>query len=677
MKRAMHIGWPVVGMVVASLLGAPAIAANETPVTLVQDGAPTMPILVDKALLPLEATTAKTPRNEAAEEAPQPGLEQGRAVRELVDYVKRMSGATLRVQAAAPGAVGCYVGLDASFPWLKQDLNDLGPEGFVIRSDGQSAYVLARSPLGLRQAVTTFLMEQGCRWFFPGRAWEIVPHKTTIQVTSDLRQIPSFATERRLWYGYGAYPSSARDYQEWMLHNRMGGPVSMSIGHTWAGLNRQRDFAAHPEWFALVKGKRKPSKPCYSHPEVIQKMIAHGLSEAARGVKSISLTPPDGLGCCECERCQAAAGGGELKEDQGSLFVKRRDGVTVCVVSETLFNAINQVAKAVAQKYPGVTVCAYAYSAYSEPPSFPLEPNVAIEVTTTYRRTHLSLEEQLDQWGQRTRHLGIRGYWSVFQWDWDNPGLWDWKDPENNRKAIVPEHLQKNLQNYQRHHATAFNAEASNNWGPRGLSYYIGARLLWDVNADVKPLVRDFYEQAYGPAARPMERYYVRWSGPSVAVIDPASAQAGADAVFDAKALPASRKTLAAAFKDLDEAARLVADQPEYRQRVDQIRMYACYLWLRMKVWEAAAAKNNAATIEAIKAETLFGGRLSDSNMIHSRALLGKGFERHFKPYASLLKGVPEAAEWNKGFRRVGPEPPHEELDKLWAQWRASQAASQ
>src|ERR1035441_9086530 len=143
------------------------------------------------------------------------------------------------------------------------------------------------------------------------------------------------------------------------------------------------------------------------------------------------------------------------------------------------------------------------------------------------------------------------------------------------------------------------------------------------------------------------------------------------------KALPASRRTLAAVFKDLNEAALLVADKPEYRQRVDQMRMYACYLGLRLKVWEAAAAKNNAATIEAIKAETLFGGRLSDSNMIHSRALLGKGFERHFKPYASLLKGVPEAAELNKGFRRVGPEPTHEELDKLWAQWRASQAASQ
>ena len=58
--------------------------------------------------------------------------------------------------------------------------------------------------------------------------------------------------------------------------------------------------------------------------------------------------------------------------------------------------------------------------------------------------------------------------------------------------------------------------------------------------------------------------------------------------------------------------------------------------------------------------------------MIHSRALLGKGFERHFRPYASLLKGVPEAAAWNSGFRHTGPVPTREELEELWTQWRKS-----
>ena len=57
---------------------------------------------------------------------------------------------------------------------------------------------------------------------------------------------------------------------------------------------------------------------------------------------------------------------------------------------------------------------------------------------------------------------------------------------------------------------TSLNAEASNNWGARGLGYYLAAQLLWDVNANVPNLLRDFYEQAFGPAARVMERYYVR-----------------------------------------------------------------------------------------------------------------------------------------------------------------------
>src|SRR5262249_37047346 len=149
------------------------------------------------------------------------------------------------------------------------------------------------------------------------------------------------------------------------------------------------------------------------------------------------------------------------------------------------------------------------------PPSFKLEPNVFVQTTTAYRRTPLSLEEQMNVWGQRARQVGIRGYWSVFQWDWDGPLI----------GKFVPEQIQKDLQLYRAHNAVAFSTEASNNWGPRGLSYYLGSQLLWNVNADAKPIIRDFYEKAFGPAAKPMERYYTRFCGPSVAVIDPAAAK--------------------------------------------------------------------------------------------------------------------------------------------------------
>lgn len=671
MKRVLSTSWlgrlglTCFAAVLAVNLATSARAAQAT--TLVKDGKPALTVLVDGAILPLDKPEAAPQLGERDEESFDGATEQRRAVRELIQYVQQMSGAALKVEAAKSGATGCYVGLATSFPWLKRDLKDLGEEGFVISSDGKSLCLLANRPLGVRQAVLTFLMDQGCRWFFPGKAWEVVPQQATIQGTYDIKQSPSFNMGRTIWYGYGTYPETGKDHNAWMYHNRMGGPSPVSIGHTNYGIDFDKDFVAHPEWFALVGGVRKHNKVCYSNPEVIARMTQYGLDQAAKGAKSISMSPADGLGFCECDKCNAWAKGGEVKADKGSFFATRPDGLLVCTVSEPLFNAVNIVAKAVGQKYPDVVLGCYGYSAYSHPPSFNLEPNVFIQTTTSYRRTPLTLEEQIDLWGQRAKQVGIRGYWSVFQWDWDGPMV----------GKFVPEQIQKDLQLYRSHNAVAFNTEASNNWAPRGLSYYLGSQLLWDVNADTKPIIKDFYEKAFGPAAKPMERYYVRFYGPSVAVIDPANASA-ADSAAYGKDLDATDQTLAATFKDLDEAAKLVSGQPQYQVRVDQIRMYAYYLLLRQHVKEVASSKDADKIIAAAKAETVFGGRLTNTNMLHSRALLGKAFLRRFdqdklKGYLADTKEVEgkkvdEPKEFTQAWLKVGTPPTHEELEQLWTQ---------
>ena len=64
-----------------------------------------------------------------------------------------------------------------------------------------------------------------------------------------------------------------------------------------------------------------------------------------------SLSPPDGLGYCECERCRAVAQGGKTFQKHGTTFATRPDGVEVSITSETLFGFVNQVATAVAAKF--------------------------------------------------------------------------------------------------------------------------------------------------------------------------------------------------------------------------------------------------------------------------------------------------------------------------------------
>jgi len=236
------------------------------------------------------------------------------------------------------------------------------------------------------------------------------------------------------------------------------------MGHTWFGLNNGADFAAHPEWFALVDGKRKASKPCYSHPDVIKQGIRHALDKAAGGARLVSLSPPDGLGYCECERCRAVCRGGKTYEKHLSTFAKRPDGVEVSVASETVFGFVNAVAEAVAAKYPDTYVGCMAYSAYAHPPSFKLQPKVLVQLTTAYRRTDLTLEQQLSTLRERGCQAGLREYFSVYQWDWDA------KPPEG---RLTPAQMPAAFRNYHDNGVRCINAEASNNWAPRGLSYYL------------------------------------------------------------------------------------------------------------------------------------------------------------------------------------------------------------
>jgi hypothetical protein len=531
-------------------------------------------------------------------------------------------------------------------------------------------------------AVATLLHSLGCRWFFPGKTWEVVPRQQTVSGSWDERQTPSFALQRKIWYGFGASPQCASDLRNWERHNRMGGPISISIGHTWHGLNPARDFASHPDWFAEVGGQRKPSKPCYSHPDVVRRATEYALEQAARGVRMISMTPPDGLGFCECEKCMAVCRGGKPYKELGTTFARRPDGVLINVTSETLFAFINKVAAAVAAKYPQTLVGCYAYSAYSHPPSFKLHPNVFLQTTTAFRRTPLSLAAQLETFQKLGIQSGVRGYFSVYQWDWDYPVV--------AKGDLALTRLADDLRFYQRNNVQSVNGESSCNWGPRGLGYYVASRLLWDVRTDPHAVIGDFYDKAFGPAALPMERYYVRWLGSAAAVRTAAASakpaptattggakvldelgqvQAGAPANF-------SRESLRAAYADLDEAARLTKDLPEFRARVDQLRLYAHYLWLRVQLDEAARSKDRDRVREAVKAETVFGARLMNTGLIHSRPLLGKEFYRRFLAYAPYLEGI---AEWpastraavsqagGRGFRQARTDiPDAAELERLW-----------
>ncbi len=630
-----HCLWIALGLVaLASDVYAPATAQDPRPapaVTIVKDGKARLPIFVGSETEPAH---------------------------ELRKYLGQISGADFTIEKPKEKAAGIYVGMAADFPALAIGLPaDLGDEGFILKTDGTSVFLLANNGPGVQHAVTAFLHRLGCRWFFPGKTWEVVPRLPgNVVVRLDERQSPSFPVARRFSYGFGAFPPCAHDFKEWCRHNHMGGASEVHVNHSWFGLDPARQFKDHPEWFALVNGKRTPAKPCYSHPDVIKQGIDHALSKAAAGERMVSLSPPDGLSFCECERCRAAARGGKTFQKHLTTFANRPDGTVVSITSENLFHFVNEVAGAVAAKYPKMRIGCMAYSAYSHPPSFPLHPNVFLQVTTAYRRTDLTLPEQMTAFNKKGCQGGIRDYFSVYQWDWDAA-------PPADR--LSPAKLPETFQAYRKLGVVSLNAEASNNWAPRGLSYYLISQLLWDVNVDTRAVMHDFFDKAFGPAAAPMKRFYTHWHG-AAGIGD----EAAKDEAADKKAKGLTSEKLTTLFVDLDEAARLAKADAPCLARVDHLRMYLHYLVLRENTQKSLKTKNDKAMLDAVRTETIFGGRLTYTNMIHSRPLLGKAFLRRFKPFEKLLAKVPEASTAGKGWRAIGQPPSHEELERFWAEDR-------
>lgn len=573
---------------------------------------------------------------------------------ELRTYLEAISGAHFEIREAKAGAHGLYVGLASDFPWLRvTGTGGLGAEGYLIATTRKDVLLLAEHPLGVQHAVSAFLEALGCRWFFPGKEWEEIPRLAEIRGKWNQRGAPSFKLKRTLWYGHGAEPELLDQFRDWSRRNKLGGPQQISNGHTWYGLDPKTDFEQHPDWFALVGGRRQPTKPCYTHPEVLRQAIRYALEQAARGAPMVSLTPPDYLGFCECERCLALLKGGERLRQADALFARQPDGTLLSAASEAVFQFANRVTEEVARPYPKTLLGCLFYSSYAHPPSFRLHPNLFLQVTAGIRRTGLSIEDQLDALKKVVPQIGIYEYYSVYHWDCDYP------DPGK----LAPSRLVRDLRMFASKGVTSLTAEASNNWAARGLGYYLASKLLWDTEADAQAIARDFFERAFGPAAAPMERYYARWYRFGVEL--PRLEWKDEAASRDRAGSEVTDENLKACYRDLDEALALAGHIEKYRARLNRLRMYLHFLFLRRELARIGGSADAQAIADAIGAEMVFAARLTRTNMIHFRPLQGREFPRRFRKYAEVLREIPETRK--DSWKQVGTPPEGEELDRLWA----------
>jgi len=415
--------WPTLG----KSAGGETATASRSSVVLAAEGVARMPVVI----------------------SPKASERTRRIADELAHYLSQITDAQFEVEIG-DGSRGIVLGTLAEFPDAALDKaleirNTFdGIEAFAIRTDGpQRLRLIGATDLGASHAAFRFLERLGCRWFFPAKAWEVIPSQPTLVVKLDETDRPAILS-RRIWWGYGFFDRGEgrcqAEYEAWARHNRMAQSRRIWCGHAWQSIIRDNKatFDAHPEYLALVKGERRGPQFCVSSPAVRKISAQWALAQLRRRpeLDMVSMETSDGSNHCECEAC------GKL----GSI-------------SDRVFGLANEVAHAVADEFPGKMVGMYAYNDHCEPPSFALVPNVYVQSTAGFIRGRHTFDELMELWPKRCKNMGFYEYFSVWLWDFDRlPG---------GRGANV-KLISERIRRYAALGATSLDCESGNNWGSGG-----------------------------------------------------------------------------------------------------------------------------------------------------------------------------------------------------------------
>jgi len=509
-------------------------STSKTPLNLAKNGQALLPIVISAKASDATKAVAK----------------------ELAEYLGKISGATFNVETG-DGTSGIVLGTMSDFPTPALDkalevVNGFdGVEAFAIRTRDKKVLLLGATDLGASHAAFRFLHELGYRHFFPHSAWEVVPSTPSLKWQRDITDRPQILS-RSIWFEAGqGTPSADKDYQDWKRHNAEAESFTVSAGHNLTAIVdvNPEVFAQHPEYYALIKQadgtlKRDPTSGQFElgNP-VVRKIIAQYAVDFFKkwpDADMVSIEPTD-----------------------NNHYSQSPESLAMGSISDQVFTAANEAARALQKAYPGQNkmVGLYSYNSTYDPPTFKLEPNVHVQLSSIGVNPTYSSDERWKVWTQRSKNLGVYEYYSVFAWSNDK----------------LPGSYTNGVRDYQRHvrdelaarNVVAISAESTSAWGTNGRGYYVANALLWNPNLDLKALLQDFYTKAFGPAAPSMERYYERLSPDNNPLM--------------------SASLLGQAFRDVDEATQAAKNRPDVLARLDQIKLYLRYIDLDWRKWNDGA----------------------------------------------------------------------------------------
>ncbi|MCX7886590.1 MAG: DUF4838 domain-containing protein [Verrucomicrobiae bacterium] len=433
------------------------------------------------------------------------------AAEELQSYLQKITGARLPIVTDAEPAQRREILVGKSNRAVLP--SGLGQEGYLLRTNGERLLIVGGEPRGTLYGVYGLLEDHlGCRWFTP--EIERVPQLRRLPLPQlNERKVPVF--EYRETYTWESFDGN------WMARNRLngaggrgrllerqnirppvpeldarhGGSVKFGFGffvHTLGKLlPPEKHFASHPEYFALWKGKRDPSQPCFTHPEVIRlctEAVLAGM-RAQPDATVFSVSQNDNRRYCECERCAALAAAEESQ-------------------MAPVLHLVNRVAEAVEKHFPDKLVETLAYQWSRQPPKT-IRPrhNVVIRLSNI----ECCFAHPLASGCCEANQKFVR---DLQAWAKVCNRLWIWDYTTNYAHYLLPmpnkRLLNDNIRLFAAHGVKGVFEQGTYDTPDSelvALKAYLIAKFLWNPNYDEAAATREFLAAYYGAAAPAIQRY--------------------------------------------------------------------------------------------------------------------------------------------------------------------------
>lgn len=428
------------------------------------------------------------------------------AVTEYVHYVERMTGVkpVCQTDASELPESAVVIGPTRFSPAVDKKL---GTDGFRLLVEDNRLYLIGSPIRGALYAVLEILERfGGVGWYASWR--EVVPRRENLQVPRNLDevQIPAFEMRYSYWIdavGYWRAFGSRLRCNGCQKPPEYGGSICRFGGglkscHTFdVLLPYERYFREHPEYFALRDGVRyvpkdgRGTQPCLSNPEVFQIVLSNVLERIRKDpeAKLYGVSQNDNTNYCTCPQCAA------VDDEEGSH-------------AGSIVRFVNAIAAEVEKEFPDAVIETLAYVYSRKPPRktrlrhnvMPCLCTVDCDFLRPFGQSrwpaNRSFEEDIRVWSEQTDRLYLWNYCVNFR---------------HYLHAFPNIHSMAANYRFFRDHHVRYLFEQGHEQGLHAefgeLKAWLSAKLMWNPDQPVEPLVRRFLEGYYGAAAEPVGCY--------------------------------------------------------------------------------------------------------------------------------------------------------------------------